>query len=345
MDHLVVVFQAGQDGCHTYRIPALAVTGSGRLLAFCEGRRNSWGDAGQIALVLKHSDDQGATWSPQRVVWEERLGAEEITIGNPCPLVDRRSGVVHLLVTRNNKRLFHLASADQGVTWSEPREHSAILRGFDYPVVRVGTGPCHGLQTRDGALVAPLWLCDGETSVKDRAYRSGVIRSDNGGATWSAGGLAPAVFPDLNECVAMEHQDGSLVLNMRSHAAGGCRALSESRDGGRTWSAPAREPGLPGPTCQASLLALGGGGALFSNPAATPVARARLTVRRSFDDGRTWAGERVLWPGPAAYSDLALLPGGDVVCLFECGEKHPYERLALCRFPADASDGWETSKG
>ncbi|HKJ66825.1 MAG TPA: sialidase family protein, partial [bacterium] len=34
------VYRAGMDGYHTYRIPALLLTGSGVLLAFCEGRKN-----------------------------------------------------------------------------------------------------------------------------------------------------------------------------------------------------------------------------------------------------------------------------------------------------------------
>lgn len=35
----VDVFLSGKDGYHTYRIPALAVTKKGTVLAFCEGRK------------------------------------------------------------------------------------------------------------------------------------------------------------------------------------------------------------------------------------------------------------------------------------------------------------------
>src|SRR5262245_36416446 len=38
------VFTAGQDGYHTYRIPALVVTPKGALLAICEGRKTGRGD-------------------------------------------------------------------------------------------------------------------------------------------------------------------------------------------------------------------------------------------------------------------------------------------------------------
>jgi sialidase-1 len=72
---------------------------------------------------------------------------------------------------------------------------------------------------------------------------------------------------------------------------------------------------------------------LFSNPAhAEPSQRRDLTVRMSEDDGRTWPIRRLLWPGPAAYSCLAILPDGCLACLFEAGEQQPYERLTLARF-------------
>lgn len=59
---LVDVFTAGTEGYHTYRIPALAVTRSGTLLAFCEGRKTSREDLGDNDLMLKRSTDGGRTW-------------------------------------------------------------------------------------------------------------------------------------------------------------------------------------------------------------------------------------------------------------------------------------------
>jgi sialidase-1 len=47
------VFVAGQDGYHTYRIPSLIVTPHGTLLAFCEGRKNSRSDTGDIDLLSR----------------------------------------------------------------------------------------------------------------------------------------------------------------------------------------------------------------------------------------------------------------------------------------------------
>src|SRR5690606_25351907 len=63
------VFARGQGDYHTYRIPAIVVTTNGTVLAFCEGRKNSASDSGDIDLLLKRSIDGGKTWSEAQVLW------------------------------------------------------------------------------------------------------------------------------------------------------------------------------------------------------------------------------------------------------------------------------------
>ena len=46
------VFISGQDGYHTYRIPAMVITAKGSVLAFCEGRKEGRGDSGNIDILL-----------------------------------------------------------------------------------------------------------------------------------------------------------------------------------------------------------------------------------------------------------------------------------------------------
>ena len=112
-----VVYEAGKDGYHTYRIPALIATSKGTLLAFCEGRKTSRQDHGDVDLVLKRSTDGGKTWSAQQLIHEEG-GEKKVTIGNPCPVVDAETGVIWLPLTRDNNSVLMLSSADDGVTWS-----------------------------------------------------------------------------------------------------------------------------------------------------------------------------------------------------------------------------------
>ncbi|HJN17441.1 MAG TPA: sialidase family protein, partial [Armatimonadota bacterium] len=47
------IFISGKEGYNTFRIPALIVSKKGTVLAFCEGRRGSGSDTGDIDIVLK----------------------------------------------------------------------------------------------------------------------------------------------------------------------------------------------------------------------------------------------------------------------------------------------------
>ncbi len=334
------VYEGGKDGYHTYRIPALVVTAEGTLLAFCEGRKSSASDEGDIDLLVKRSEDGGKTWSEQMTVHEEG-GDAPITIGNPCPIVDE-NGTIHLPFTHNNKRLFYTKSTDDGLTWSEPMEHTGILDGFDYPLVRIATGPGHGIQMSTGRLIAPVWVSDRERrdvnkNVTNRRYQSGIIYSDDAGVTWHTGGLVPPTIRRLNEAMVIERRDGSLFLNMRAYGSG-YRATSVSKDAGVTWCEPVLETDLPCPTCQASMIKLTDREVLFANPAVTVdgkvsgANRRNLTVRLSTDEGRTWKYSHELDPGRAGYSDLAVAKDGTIFCLYECGEERYNQRLTIARF-------------
>ena len=55
----------------------------------------------------------------------------------------------------------------------------------------------------------------------------------------------------------------------------------------------------------------------------------------SFDEGATWPVAKVLEPGFSAYSDLAVLPDGTILCLYETGAARKYGALTLARFSLD----------
>lgn len=45
--------------------------------------------------------------------------------------------------------------------------------------------------------------------------------------------------------------------------------------------------------------------------------RENLSIKLSRDDGKTWPVSKTLDAGPSAYSDLAVLTDGTVLCLWE----------------------------
>jgi sialidase-1 len=336
----VDVFRAGDDGYHTYRIPALLATKKGTLLAFAEGRKDNAKDHGDIDLVLKRSEDGGKTWSAQSIVHEEG-GTAKTTIGNACPVVDVRTGNIVLPFTRDNDDVFAAISKDDGRTWSTPQQITASVKkdGWSW----YATGPGVGIQLQSGRYKGRLVIpCDHREEVNGQSAKvSHVFFSDDGGRTWKLGGSAKR---HTDECQVVQLSDGSLMLNMRNYwerdggepQKGRKRAISRSADGGETWPDLWFDETLIEPVCQASLITYAPKGKpstrlLFSNPASRE-SRVQLTVRASSDNGKTWPVSRLVCEGPSAYSCLATLHDGSIGLLYERGEENAYEKIAFARF-------------
>ena len=47
--------------------------------------------------------------------------------------------------------------------------------------------------------------------------------------------------------------------------------------------------------------------------------RKNITVQLSYDGGASWPAKRVIESGYSGYSDMAALPDGSILCLFERG--------------------------
>ncbi|MCP4837560.1 MAG: DUF1080 domain-containing protein [Phycisphaera sp.] len=352
------IFTSGENGYDTFRIPALVEAADGTLLAFAEGRLEGRGDAGDIDLVLRRSSDGGDTWSDLEVVWDD--GAN--TCGNPCPVLDAETGTIHLLATRNlghdheseiiagtsegTRTVWVITSDDHGATWNTPREITSTAKRPDW--TWYATGPGNGIQLRSGPKAGRLLIPCDHIEVDTRHYYSHCIASDDHGKTWKIVGRTPS--HQVNECAVAELEDGSLLLNMRNYdRSKRARAISRSTDGGDTWSVVSRDPTLPEPICQASMVASDGGRVLvFSNPA-DPSGRNTMTIRRSRDGGRTWSKGNVLHAGPSAYSSLATIGGleglAGFACLYEAGKEHPYEEIRFRRINRrmlglDRDHGW-----
>lgn len=317
------IFVSGLDGYHTYRIPAIVVSQKGTILAFCEGRKNSARDDGDIDMALKRSFDNGKTWERMQIVWDEG----ENTIGNPCPVVDQETGIIWLPFCRNNDRVFITSSDDDGASWSTPKEITKDVKLPDWSWY--ATGPGHGIQLMSGRLLIP---CD-HRQKDNNLMRSHVFYSDDHGDSWKLGGI---VDDKTNECEAAETVDGNVYLNMRSYHGKNRRVYSWSKDGGDTWSESKLDDKLIEPVCQASIVRFteakkdDKNRVLFSNPAS--VKRERMTVRLSHDECQNWNDGKVLYEGPSAYSNLCVMPDMTVCCLYERGEKSPYETITLAQF-------------
>jgi sialidase-1 len=341
---LIDVFMGGKDGYPAYRIPSLITTKRGTLLAFAEGRA-SLRDHAENDIVLKRSTDMGATWSSLQVLDEDGSNA----LNNPTAVVVRETGRVLLMYQRYAKgfdehktepgydgphvcRTLITHSDDDGLTWSGPRD---ITRQVKRPTVvtSTATGPGIGIQLARGKHAGRILMPFNQGPYgKWQVYAA---LSDDQGETWRYGETAPEGTKGYaNEVQFVELSDGSVMLNARNQGGDKLRKISISRDGGLTWSATYNDPVLIEPVCQASLLRHPNksdpskDAFLFSNPA-TQSARTNGTVRLSRDEGKTWPGSRVLYPGSFAYSCLASLPDGSVGCLFE---RDGTKKISFARF-------------
>lgn len=343
------VFPAGMHGVALYRIPGVVVTPTGTVLAYCEARITSGSDWGEIEIHLRRSTDGGTTWEAaqhiahlgQRMEGNPRKASEgehEQTVNNPVAIVDHKTGAIEFLYCVNYARCFSMRSTDDGRSWSRPVEITAAFEPFrkHYNWQVIATGPGHGVQLSSGRLVVPIWLAYGKTG-DHKPSASATIYSDDHGKTWQAGDIAvpnQGEFGDPNETMLTALSDGRVMLVSRSVSRPNRKLITISSDGATDWSVPVFHDQLWEPVCMASIVShpRAPGTLLFSNPhslardedgneiPAGRGARRNLSIKLSRDDGNNWPVSKTLAPGPSAYSDLAVLPDGQIICLYE-GEK------------------------
>lgn len=337
------VFQKGQDGYACFRIPAIVRSKAGTLLAFAEARRNSCSDTGNIDLVVKRSEDGGKTWSKAITVWDDG----DNVCGNPAPIVDQETGRIILVTcwnlgedhekeiidgkSKDSRRIYVLSSDNDGISWSAPKEITSSVKHPDW--TWYATGPCHGIQLQSKKYKGRLVVSANHMVAGTKTYHSQLIYSDDKGETWKLGGIVSK--HGGNESSVVELENGDLMLNMRNYNREESKSRSYviSKDGGKTVSKMQYLSELVEPICQGSTLNYMKSGKisnniLFSNPASTDK-REKMTIKLSQNNGTTWPYAFLVYPGPAAYSDLVNLPDGNIGLLYEYGTNNAYEKIGF----------------
>ncbi|MEU4391173.1 sialidase family protein [Kribbella sp. NPDC023855] len=339
-----IVFDPVGSRYHTFRIPAVLAVGEG-LLAFCEGRLDSAGDAGEIEVVLRRSLDGGLSWLPLQVV----SAVAGKTCGNPVPLVDPASGDLVLVTCQNGadaietslaqgigaesgRRVYVQRSTDGGESWTAPVEITAQVKPADWGWY--ATGPCHGITLTQGPYAGRLVVPANHSIVPTGMNGGHCIFSDDGGRTWSCGFVDRNDGDEINanETTVAELADGRLYFNARNHlGTGPARVHAWSSDGGRTLDSPYEGiAGVTAPGIQGSVVRVGDR-LLMSTPV-DPSVRRELTVFVSDDSGMSWRPGAVVHPGMSGYSDLVVLPGGRVGVFYEAGETSSFASLRFATF-------------
>ena len=199
-------------------------------------------------------------------------------------------------------------------------------------------GPKKGRILYIGRTSGPALTDDGKP-VKDNdgkpkhVGRNQVVYSDDHGKTWLAGGY---VNPGTGEGSIVELPDGSLYANSRTN---GPRAEARSYDGGETFDFKSFKISdtlhdMLGGTAAALLgipkEAWGRHVVLFSNQSFYKKGNTRwnlyhrkeMKISLSVDGCKSWPVQKLIYKGAAGYSSTALAKNGNVVVLYEKGEKH-----------------------
>lgn len=340
------VRQSGDDGVHSYRIPGLATTNDGTLLAIYDVRYDSSFDLqADIDIGVSRSTDGGRSWEKMRIVMDmgEWAGLPEAQngVGDPAILVDRNTGEIFIvalwtagigndrawlnvgqgMTPYETGQLMMVSSSDDGRTWSEPRNITPMVKQPDWYITLQGPG--NGITMEDGTLVFAFQHVDAQ-----RVPWSGIIYSKDHGKTWETHPVCPV--RETTESQVVELEPGTLMLNMRNNLRTG-RMVYTTDDMGSTWKVHESSGKLEEPVCMASLImvkaednVLGQDILLFSNPATTK-GRFNMTIKASLDYGRTWLeNDSILLDEEHGwgYSCLSMIDRETVGILYESSTGH-----------------------
>ena len=236
------VFKLEDPNSIPYRIPALAVTKSGTLIAVSDYRHSGTDigvtNYGRIDLHYSLSYDNGNTWTEVKSLIDGK-GADatdfmSVGYGDPCIVADRESNRVLMLscagnvsfqngTRQNHQNIARFYSEDGGETWSAPEDIAeSIYSQFDDSYY----GPVRSMFVASGRIfqsrsvkVGSYYRLYCAVLVRDRSakHMNYVLYSDDFGGNWTILGdiNTPAVYNTADEPKVEELPDGSILLSSR----------------------------------------------------------------------------------------------------------------------------------
>ena len=289
----VALRQHNYDNVHTYRIPGLATSNNGTLLAIYDVRRDSRRDLqGNIDIGLSRSTDGGNSWEPMRIVldmgeWGD-LPQKFNGVSDACILVDKNTGNIfiaglwmHGVINENGVWQENLTEVSDA--WNHQWRNKGSQPGFGVKETSqflITQSSDDGLtwskpvnltrmcKKKEWWLWAPapghgITLDDGTlvfpTQGRDSTGLpfSNITFSRDGGETWKTSNPA---YNNTTESMAVQLSDGSLMLNMRNNrnreekGEKNGRAIAVTQNLGETWTEHSTScNALIEPVCMASI--------------------------------------------------------------------------------------------
>ena len=224
-----------------YRIPALAVTKDGTLLAVTDLRYTANSDLGHnhgIDLLIKRSEDNGKNWSADTNITKIPAG-DKNGYGDAAIVADRESNDVLILCVHgnvfypngthsNHLKVIQFVSHDGGKTFpdSGKKDISDTIFGFNPSWESLFFGSGRIMQSRYikagshyriySALLSKRSIHS--PPVHQVHHDNTVVYSDDFGSTWHVlGDATNSPIPDGNEAKVEELPDGSVILSSRKN--------------------------------------------------------------------------------------------------------------------------------
>ena len=331
-------FQPYDLGSHYWRIPAMVVlhhqkgenaSKNGRVVTMADNRFNHNGDLpSHIDVYERHSDDNGATWSTHKMV--VGTDADHALVGGghgfgDVSLVECASGkIVAIMVggpgyfqsTPSNPIVpTIITSTDGGDTWSTPRTLTDELYNTTYKEGAVqgsfaGSGRGLMLQRQKNEQLNGRIMFAMSHRFANNNVQEYIIYSDDEGNTWKFS--TQSAYSGGDESKLVELADGTVMISVRQ---GGQRGYNKSTDGGVTWGTQAKWADISGCACNADILYVNKHVMLHSYP--NNGSRKNLTIKASFDDGKSWSNPYVVCAPGASYSTMDVTKDGDIAIFYE----------------------------
>ncbi len=331
-------FQPYDLGSHYWRIPAMVVlhhqkgenaSKNGRVVTMADNRFDHNGDLpSHIDVYERHSDDNGATWSTHKMV--VGTDADHALVGGghgfgDVSLVECASGkIVAIMVggpgyfqsTPSNPIVpTIITSTDGGDTWSTPRTLTDELYNTTYKEGAVqgsfaGSGRGLMLQRQKNEQLNGRIMFAMSHRFANNNVQEYIIYSDDEGNTWKFS--TQSAYSGGDESKLVELADGTVMISVRQ---GGQRGYNKSTDGGVTWGTQAKWADISGCACNADILYVNKHVMLHSYP--NNGNRKNLTIKASFDDGKSWSNPYVVCAPGASYSTMDVTKDGDIAIFYE----------------------------
>lgn len=289
----IALRQHGEDHVDTYRIPGLATSKNGTLMAIYDVRRESARDLqGNMDIGVSRSTDGGASWEPMKIALDRgewgNLPQKFNGISDACILVNERNNDIfvaglwmHGVLDKNGKWIEGLK--ESSTDWEHQWRGKGSQPGFGEKQTSqflITKSTDDGLTWSEPINLTKMckkeewWLwapapghgitLDNGTLVfptqgrdKNGESFSNITYSTDGGKTWTTSNPA---YSNTTENMVVQLSDGKIMMNARYNLNRGNlsdtngRVVVTTNDMGNTWKEhPSSRSALIESTCMASI--------------------------------------------------------------------------------------------